>query len=117
LPNDGELFLTWSRIYAPSGYTLHKQGVTPTICTSRDADDPQTVLSQLRNGQLTPPSTLANWRAAAPEDEGALHHLRDTCPWKSHDADLDLRIAKMLLRDQGLYQRALQLSMTLLAER
>ncbi|HSK40621.1 MAG TPA: S41 family peptidase, partial [Arenibaculum sp.] len=39
LPNDGELFLTWSRIYAPSGYTLHLQGVTPTICTSRDQQD------------------------------------------------------------------------------
>ncbi|WP_245613117.1 S41 family peptidase [Skermanella stibiiresistens] len=117
LPNDGELFLTWSRIYAPSGYTLHRQGVTPTICTSKDASDPDAVIGDLRQGHLGMPATLASWRAAAPDDETALHQLRDACPWKTHEADLDLRVAKRLLADQSLYQRALQLSTTLLAER
>jgi carboxyl-terminal processing protease len=117
LPNDGELFLTWSRIYAPSGYTLHRQGVTPTICTSKDLSDPDAVISQLRAGQLGMPGTLASWRAAAPDDESALNQLRASCPWKIHEANLDLRVARQLLADKGLYQRALQLSTTLLAER
>jgi carboxyl-terminal processing protease len=117
LPNDGELFLTWSRIYAPSGYTLHRQGVTPTICTSKDLSDPDAVISQLKAGQLGMPGTLASWRAAAPDDESALNQLRASCPWKTHEANLDLRVARLLLADKGLYQRALQLSTTLLAER
>ncbi|WP_247880977.1 S41 family peptidase [Skermanella sp. TT6] len=117
LPNDGELFLTWSRIYAPSGYTLHRQGVTPTICTSKDSSDADAVISQLQDGRLGMPGTLASWRSAAPDDETALHQLRDACPWKTHEADLDLRVAKRLLADKALYQRALQLSTTLLAER
>ena len=62
LPNDGELFLTWSRIYAPSGYTLHRQGVTPTICTSKDLSDPDTVISQLKAGQL---ACQPRWQAGA----------------------------------------------------
>ena len=35
LPNDGELVLTWSRFYAPSGYALEKLGIMPNFCTSR----------------------------------------------------------------------------------
>jgi carboxyl-terminal processing protease len=63
------------------------------------------------------PGTLASWRAAAPDDESALNQLRASCPWKTHEANLDLRVARLLLADKGLYQRALQLSTTLLAER
>ena len=39
LPNDGEITLTWSRLFAPSGYMLHGQGVLPAICTSGINDD------------------------------------------------------------------------------
>jgi carboxyl-terminal processing protease len=117
LPNDGELFLTWSRIYAPSGYTLHRQGVTPTVCTSRDQRDAGQVLAELRDGAQTPPSTLAHWRIAAPEDEAALAQLRDVCPWKTHAEELDVQVAKRLLGDPALYQRAVRMSSTLVAER
>jgi carboxyl-terminal processing protease len=117
LPNDGELFLTWSRIYAPSGYTLHRQGVTPTVCTSRDPHDAAQVLASFRDDSPTPTSTLAHWRTAAPEDEDALAHLRDLCPWKAHEEDLDVQVAKRLLAEPLLYQRAVRLSSTLVAER
>lgn len=117
LPNDGELFLTWSQLYAPSGYTLHRQGVTPTICTSNDLSSVEEVVLQLKDGRLMQPSDLARWRAAAPADETALTHLREACPWKDHETELDLQVAKRLIVDSSLYQRAMQISSTLMAER
>ena len=63
------------------------------------------MISQLKAGQLGMPGTLASWRAAAPEDKSALNQLRASCPWKTHEANLDLRVATLLLADKGLYQR------------
>ena len=117
LPNDGELFLTWSRIYAPSGYTLHRQGVQPTVCTSRDDTNPDTVLEPLRNGQMEAPSVIARWRSEAPDNEAALAHLRQACPWKAHEAELDVQVAERLLAVPALYRSALALSTTAVAER
>lgn len=107
LPNDGELFLTWSRIYAPAGYTLHQQGVMPTICTSAGIDDAKLLLSRFRSGELTVPAGLQNERRAAPDDAAALEHLRSICPWQEHDGALDVTVAEMLLADRELYAKAL----------
>lgn len=116
LPNDGELFLTWSRLYAPSGYTLHRQGVQPTLCTSRDDLDAQTIMDEFRRGgPPLPPSTLAAWRDAAADDDEALAKLRAACPWKAHEPALDVAVAESLLTDHGLYLSAL--NMTVVAER
>ncbi len=117
LPNDGELFLTWARMYAPSGYTLHRQGVQPTICTSHDDVDVDGALTPLRSGQLESPGALARWRAQAPENEAALTHLRQTCPWKAHAPELDVQVAERLLSVPVLYRSALALSVTAVAER
>lgn len=106
LPNDGELFLTWSRIYTPAGYTLHRQGVQPTVCTSRAGQtDPDSLLSDLREGRLRP-AQIASWRSKAADDEKALSALREACPWKEHEPDLDLKVAMRLLAEPALYQRA-----------
>ncbi len=110
LPNDGELFLTWSRIYTPAGYTLHRQGVQPSVCTSRPGQsDPAALLTDLRDGRnrLT---QIVNWRLKAADDEQALARLRESCPWKEHEPDLDLKVAKRLLGESTLYQRAAALS-------
>ncbi|HEV7370993.1 S41 family peptidase, partial [Arenibaculum sp.] len=117
LPNDGELFLTWSRIYAPSGYTLHLQGVTPTVCTSRDEADAAEVIRRLHEGEPALPAMLVTLRNAAPDDEGALSSLRTMCPWKDHAADLDLEVARRLLTEDGLYRRIMRMSPVMLAER
>ncbi len=117
LPNDGELFLTWSRIYAPSGYTLHRQGVQPTVCTSNDVRMVDEALRPLRGGAVVPASTLALWRSRAPEDEGALTRLREACPWKEHAPELDVQVAAALLKDPALYSRALMFAQTHVAER
>lgn len=110
LPNDGELFLTWSRIHTPAGYTLHRQGVQPTVCTSRPGQtDPAALLTELRDGRNRP-SQIANWRIKAVDDEQALTRLRESCPWKEHEPDLDLKVAKRLLGETALYQRAAALA-------
>ncbi|ALG72085.1 peptidase S41 [Azospirillum thiophilum] len=110
LPNDGELFLTWSRIYTPAGYTLHRQGVQPTVCTSRAGQtDPDILLSDLREGRLRP-AQIASWRSKAADDEQALSHLREACPWKEHEPDLDLKVAMRLLSEPALYQRAVAMA-------
>lgn len=117
LPNDAELFLTWSRIYTPAGYTLHKQGVHPTICTSVNAPDAVTVLADLRAGHLRPAPQIASWRAAAADNDAAVLRLRDTCPAREHDAALDVQVAKQLLGEPSLYRQALAFASTAVAER
>lgn len=117
LPNNGELFITWSRIHAPSGYTLHKQGIHPTVCTSNDVAAVEDALRPLRGGAVVPPSTLALWRAKAPEDQAALDRLRQACPWKDHAPELDVQVARALLADGALYRRAVMTSQTNVAER
>ncbi len=107
LDNDGELYLTWSRIYAPSGYTLHRQGVLPTICTSGPFADPDQLISMFRSGGMDLTPQLANYRFAAPDDEEALDALRQTCPWQPHDEDLDIEIAHRVIEDSTLYAQGL----------
>ncbi len=103
LDNDGELYLTWSRIYAPSGYTLHRQGVMPTICTSGPFTDADMLISMFRDGEMALTPRLANYRFAAPDDEEALDALRQTCPWQDHDDALDLEVAQRVIEDETLY--------------
>ncbi|HYH22955.1 MAG TPA: S41 family peptidase [Azospirillum sp.] len=117
LPNDAELFLTWSRIYTPAGYTLHKQGVHPTICTSVNAPDAVSVLAELRDGHLRPAPQIASWRAAAADNDAAVLRLRDTCPAREHEAGLDVQVAKQLLAEPSLYRQALAFASTAVAER
>jgi carboxyl-terminal processing protease len=110
LPNGGELFLTWSRIFSPAGITIHRQGVTPTLCTSRDADTVEEALALFRSGELAIPRSVIGLRRAAAEDETALRRVREFCPWRVHDEELDVEVAERLLRDAGLFDRALSLS-------
>lgn len=110
LPNGGELFLTWSRINTPAGYSLHRQGVQPTVCTSRGSDSPTEVLADLREGRGPSAMQISSWRQRAADDDEALRRLRDACPWREHAPDLDLRVARSLLADPSLYARALSAS-------
>ena len=107
LPNGGELFLTWSRIYGPAGITIHRQGVTPTICTSSGLGDAGTIIQAFRSGTIPTPDMLLDQRQRAADDDDALRELREACPWHEHDSDLDIEVAIQLLEDQNLFARAL----------
>jgi len=117
LPNQGELFLTWSRIHAPSGYTLHKQGVQPSLCTSREGATAAGIVEELRSGGTIPTSTIALWQDQALSDPAALAQLRAACPKREHEPALDLEVAKALLADPALYRRALARSHRAVAAR
>jgi carboxyl-terminal processing protease len=107
LPNDGELFLTWSRIYAPSGYTWHRQGILPTVCTSGSGTDAKAMIEAFRTGQLPSMADAMAERFQAPDDETALRRVRAACPWQVHDAGLDVDVAIGLISDPTLYAQAL----------
>ncbi len=107
LPNNGELFLTWSRIFAPSGYTLNEQGVMPTLCTSDEPLDAAELIRRFKDGDLAPPLRLGALRRSAPDDDEALGRLRDACPWRPHDEEIEIAVAKSLLLDPTLFEGAL----------
>lgn len=108
MPNDGELILTWARFHAPSGYTLNRLGVLPSICTD-GAERDTTLMARLKQGKISPVPTLKR-NATNPDDETALAHLRAACPVRNGEQPVDLKVALDLLRDRSLYERALQLA-------
>jgi carboxyl-terminal processing protease len=105
LPNQGELTLTWSRFFVPSGYALHGLGVLPAICTAGGAPAGDKMLA---DGRAAPPALFAAWRSAPPDDANRRSKLRGHCLAEDHARnELDLAIAKRLLNDPALYARAL----------
>lgn len=85
LPNDGELFLTWSRYYTPLGHSLHGRGILPTVCTANATSVDQAIGAA---------------RTAPPP--GASVEPTSVCPRREDASDLDLPTAKRLLADRSL---------------
>ncbi len=111
LPNNGEIILTWSLIYTPSGYMLNKLGVLPTLCTSSAGDGAAPSVSQidaLLDAEIAKPRTsLTSWRYASADTRKL---IEATCPAVSKNSDRDLQIARLLLEHPVLYAKALMLS-------
>lgn len=110
LPNQGELYLTWARFVAPSGYALHRLGVGPTICTTGVRDAVRALDGALAPGAHAdnPPALRRRLAPDAPEDEIA--DVLDTCPWRPHEGgDIDLAVARLLLDSPALYERAIEI--------
>src|SRR5690606_13774204 len=105
MPNEGELTLTWARFHAPSGYALHRRGVIPDICTSADVGNAEEVVDRLVAGQLPIARTLLHAPIDA-EDELALAELRERCPTRETESEIDLKVATRLIDDPTLYARA-----------
>ena len=119
LPNDGEMTLTWSRLHAPSGYRLHGLGVLPTLCThggGRQMPQPA-LLGRLRTGATSTVATLPEWRATDTDNAVILNRLRTVCQRDRATPELDLEVAEALLADPALYQSALRMAVTAVAER
>lgn len=112
LPNGGELYITWARFVAPSGYALQRLGVMPTICTS-GAEDAVVALEQGLSsaGPNSGAELLAMRRAIETDDEDAVRALLKRCPWRPHaSGDIDLTIAELLLEAPTLMRRAIEVS-------
>lgn len=74
LPNDGEMTLTWARLYSPSGRPWSHVGVTPNVCTSTYEGTSEAFLRDLQTGRIHPLTTEAP--SACPALEGE-HEERD----------------------------------------
>ena len=111
LPNDGELILTWARIYAPSGYALHRLGVLPTVCTSNVENADSALERSLKSGAHFTQRDHASRRAADITDENNAKIILPLCPWRARKGkDVDLEVAERLLAQPSLYRRALELA-------
>jgi carboxyl-terminal processing protease len=106
LPNSGELTLTWARFHAPSGYTLNKLGVLPSICTS--GHSPAELMAELEHNQLRA-VPVAERNALKPNDTGEMDKLRKTCPQVKSEPAGDVEMALDLIRKPMLYNRAVAL--------
>lgn len=106
LPNEGELTLTWTILYAPSGYGLNHRGVMPDICTTGEVISAAELLERVRRGQGLI-DRESRTRNIDPSDEKGLLTLRSRCPARERDAEIDLEVAIRLLMDPDLYARSL----------
>lgn len=102
LPNQGELNITWARLYAPSGQTLDRQGIVPAICTNHPAKDLKALITSLgkKEGEQTiDPIALrlqAKMSHFSPDRQGA-------CKPTDIRGDQDIVAARLLLRNKTLY--------------
>jgi carboxyl-terminal processing protease len=101
LPDNGELILTWARLLAPSGYTLNRHGVVPTVCTADLPDDAASLATGLSR------AAAASWPRASLDEQG-WSALRASCPASRNRPNLDLLLARHLLADPRWYEAALR---------
>ncbi len=116
LPNDGELTLTWSRMLAPSGYAWAEIGVLPTVCTAKFGDA-GALGSELENRAQEVRRTMADWHAVRDPTPERVSALRSLCPPSDLSPEKDIALAERVLRDQGLYARAIGYASGAIAER
>ncbi|MCQ9156248.1 PDZ domain-containing protein [Acidomonas methanolica] len=107
MPDDGELFVTWSRVVAPLGWPLQGLGVMPQLCTSRGATDVAHQLAELAEGrQPEAPTVRASRAMRYPASVSGILDIRRDCPAAiGTDGDLDAAIA--LLGNPTAYRAAL----------
>ncbi len=110
LPNDGELILTWSRFHAPSGYALEGLGVLPNLCTAKKGANAQQVIRSLAIADARTNQLFRQWRSTSTPNPARAKPLRANCAADPSDTarrEIDLQVAKALLTEPALYQRAL----------
>ena len=122
LPNNGEITLTWSRFYAPSGYVMHGLGILPTVCTNDHSLSPDALVRSIENNRGYTKATFADWRASRTVDDPDRAELRKICPPLKEDAeetaeDYEIIIARRLLADRALYSATLSVAGDQLARR
>ena len=115
LPNEGELVITWARMFTPSGYPIGPFGVYPTICTNEVQDASfLTVAGTARTAATRARELMRLRRIAQDLDESIQEALLERCG--DHEAaidgnDLDLTIALQLLAHRNLFDRAFEASL------
>ncbi len=113
MPNDGELVLTWARLYAPSGYNMNGLGVVPTICTTKEGSAEEIVQRALATEDGRSHRMLSIRRTYQKASVADRKMLSSYCPASaSRQGDVDLKVARMLLTVQKSYMRTIHLART-----
>ncbi len=108
LPDEGELFITWSRVLAPLGWPIQGLGVLPQLCTSQGSLSVTSQLQSLDAGNSVLAHPLAAERGARPPLPVArILEIRGACP-AAIGTDEDLDAARSLLADPAAYHAATQ---------
>lgn len=115
LPNEGELIITWARMYTPSGYPIGPFGVYPTICMD-EIEDPslQQVAGTARVAAIRARELLRLRRIAQDLDDSIQEALLGRCGDRkpaTDGKDLDLALALKLLGQRSLFDRAFEASL------
>jgi carboxyl-terminal processing protease len=108
LPDQGELTLTWARLYAPSGYALYHVGVIPNVCTSNTGDDPVKPIENARLNVFDSGKIMQARRHADSLSRSEQDALIQQCPQRTTEhmsQDVDLDVAVSLLADPVLMNR------------
>lgn len=107
LPDGGELFVSWSRVFAPLGWPLQGLGVLPQVCTSLGAAPLRRQLALLARGVQPMADALSRHRAARPPlSPNQVLELRTACP-AGDGSTLDLVAARRLIGNPRAYEAAL----------
>ena len=127
LPNDGELFVTWSEIFTPEGHGLHEIGILPNICTSntewRKTEDGILLTDIVQRAK--PTRTIWRNHTKIGERHGLDHQMvadiaaagRAECPPSRDTADNDHEIAATLLKSPTLLAEISGIAATTVASR
>lgn len=107
MPNNGEITLTWSRLYSPTGYILHGLGLRPNFCTSGSGDigDKDLFASVVNEGAVR--QAFKSWRTIGFYKRTQRSQLRAICPAERRKEAVEIRAAQTLLNNSRLYARAL----------
>lgn len=106
LPDNGELFVSWSRILAPGGWPLQGLGVMPQVCTSFGPEQTNQQLAGLEHGDNALSAVLTRHRAArAPVPPSEIVAVRAACP-AAQGSDADLVAARWLIAHPKAYAAA-----------
>jgi carboxyl-terminal processing protease len=106
LPNSGEMILTWARLHAPSGQTLHQQGIVPVLCTSGDDQHIEFLLDRLRSQGAAAALSPGRGTTAATNPHFSVDG-RDACPPSPALRPADIEAARLLLANPATYARSL----------
>jgi carboxyl-terminal processing protease len=110
MPNNGEITLTWSRLYSPAGYVLHGLGLRPNFCTSGSSGMKQKDLfASVANENLVR-RAYKTWRSTGFYEQTQRSKLRANCPAERRKEAIEVRAARNLLNNVELYARALELA-------
>ena len=106
LPNNGELILTWARIYAPSGQTLDQQGVVPAFCSNGAEPAIRETLELLRSAARSGDPLPARGIKSVPRGPHYSADAHSACPPSENRPETDMEAAQLLLGNRIAYQQA-----------